>query len=129
MAFKVCPKCEAQWETREDLLRDPAVRLVAYQPSFVDLRAGLYLFNHNCRTTLAVPVKLFWDLLPDPMYPDRLTGTKECPGHCLQPNSLAPCNCQCECVCARSILQILKEWKKDKPSENSRRKALKAAEE
>lgn len=120
MIYKTCPRCGRQWQTREAWLRDPQVTLVGYQVNFNDLKAGILLFNHDCRTTLAVKAEEFTDLYQGPMFVQRATGTDACPGHCLHRDNLGPCPAQCECVYIRNVLQQIKDWPKDEAADRQR---------
>jgi hypothetical protein len=110
--FKVCPKCGAQWPTRDHLLSDPELVLVGYQANFKAIETGILLFNHTCRTTLALQAAAFRDLYDGPVYVERATGSSECGGHCLHKEDLAPCPARCECAYVRHILQLIKAWPK-----------------
>lgn len=114
MIFKQCSKCGFQWRTREQWLRDPTLKMIGYQVNFKALDTGILLFNHNCRTTLAVLVMDFRDLYDGPVFSERATGKEDCEGRCLRQHDLAPCPARCECAYVRHILQVIKEWPKDK---------------
>lgn len=115
--FKRCTKCAVQWRTRDDFLRDPHISLVGYQVNFKILTAGYMLFNHDCKTTLALPAIVFRDLYDGPVFADNLAGGQECPGHCLYDKDLTPCPAQCECAYVRHILQEIKDWPKNRMCE------------
>lgn len=114
--FKACPKCGSQWPTREDWLSDPALELVGYQANFKAIEAGILLFNHDCRTTLALLAEEFKDLHDGPVFAERATGGSECAGHCLHQNDLEPCPARCECAYVRHILQLIRTWPKCPPA-------------
>ncbi|MFZ1984913.1 MAG: hypothetical protein WAU91_10900 [Desulfatitalea sp.] len=116
MPFKICPKCGTQWSTREELLSDPEVALVGYQANFKALKAGILLFNHICKTTLALYATGFQDLYAGPVFAERATGGSDCPGHCLRECDLEPCPARCECAYVRHILQLIKAWPKTQTS-------------
>ncbi len=107
--FKVCMTCNASWKSRNDFLADRNVKLIGYQPYFERLDAGLFLFNHVCRTTLAIPVAEFFSLYNGTIYDSRITGDG-CPGYCLHQNELDPCPSICECAFVREIIQHIREW-------------------
>jgi hypothetical protein len=111
--FKRCPKCAFQWRTRADFLSDPHVSLVGYQVNFKILTAGYILFNHHCKTTLALPAIVFRDLYDGPVFAENLAGRQECPGHCLYYEDLSLCPAECECAYVRHILQVIKGWPKN----------------
>lgn len=111
--FKVCPNCRAEWTNREQWLCDPTLKLVGYQVNFNRLKAGILMFNHSCRTTLALPVESFADLYNGPIFDNCATGTDACGGHCLHEGDLRPCPAECECAFVRHILQLIQGWPKD----------------
>lgn len=110
--FKQCPKCRHAWMSREAFLADPEIALVGYQVHFEELTAGILLFNHHCRTTLALPALVFKDLYRGPIFTERATGGADCPGHCLRQEDLDPCPTHCECAFVRHVLQTIKTWPK-----------------
>lgn len=64
--FKRCTLCETVWNTRDEFLDDPDLRLNGYQFASRDLLryrgGGLLLFTHMrrfCGTTLALSVRKF----------------------------------------------------------------------
>jgi hypothetical protein len=116
MSFKSCSKCGHVWPDRADFLADAQCRLVGYQPRFVELHAGFFLFNHICGTTLALPAEEFIDLAPGPIFRTRLRGTAACARHCLNENDLAPCPAACECAYVRAVLDRVAHWPKTPPA-------------
>jgi len=114
-SFKNCTTCNFKWRAREEFLTDPSVELVGYQVSFDELLLGLFLFNHKCGTTLAIPVNKLRDLYNGPIYSERKTGGPECPGYCLRKSELRPCPAQCECAWIRELIQIISSIKKAAP--------------
>lgn len=113
--FKECKVCRKTWEKRADLIEDNEVRLIGYQANIMAVEKGLFLFNHSCDGTLSIPACEFADLYDGPIYNERMTGSCECPGHCLYTNDLRPCPAKCDCAYVREILQLLK-----KPEQQSR---------
>jgi len=110
--FKQCPSCRRIWNDYTDFLADPCLRLIGYQVLFENLRDGLFLFNHSCGTTLAITVENLQHLHKGPVFRERATGSKSCPGLCLIPDETSPCSAKCECAYVRSILQTIKRWRK-----------------
>jgi hypothetical protein len=106
-AFKNCLVCQKSWQSREDFINDPEIRLIGYQANFIAIETGLFFFNHSCDGTLALAVETFGDLYPGPIYAERKTGSEECPGYCLHSSNLKPCPARCECAYVREILQLL----------------------
>lgn len=112
MVFKVCPNCGARWIRRDDFLSDPDLSLVGYQVHFEELTAGLMLFNHVCRGTLALHAGEFQDLYTGPIFVEKATGSDVCPGYCLHKKDLRPCPAHCECAFFREVIQCIQQWPK-----------------
>jgi hypothetical protein len=113
--FKTCLVCRFNWPDRNHFIEDPDIELVGYQVHFRDLDKGLFIFNHHCKTSLAVPVGLFKDLHEGPIFKKSMTGTDECPEFCLRESELKLCPVECECAFVRDIIQLIKTWPKRKP--------------
>ena len=88
------------------------MKLVGYQVNFEELVAGLFLFNHECGTTLALPAQAFTNLYNGPVFQTRLTGQRACRKHCLKEDDLGRCPAKCECAFVREIVALAKEWPK-----------------
>ena len=99
--FKICPKCFFAWPRRVDFLNDPGLEVIGYQVNFSALGAGIFLFNHDCYGTLAIPADAFQDLYDGPIFKARATGSQTCPGSCLYEEDLTQCPAQCECAYGR----------------------------
>ncbi|MFZ2655821.1 MAG: hypothetical protein WAX69_12900 [Victivallales bacterium] len=112
--FKKCSGCGASWSDRSLFLSDPKVSLVGYQVHFQDLELGLFLFNHECGSTISIEAKNFTDLYKGPVFKDKKTGTGQCGGLCLHSEELSPCPARCECAYVREVLSIIDSWKKDR---------------
>ena len=110
--FKICSKCGTRWDSRESFMEDPAISLVGYQVNFIELQLGLILFNHQCKTTIAIEAEAFMDLYKGEVYTERLTGNEECPGYCLHKSELRRCPLKCECASVREVVHILGNWPK-----------------
>jgi hypothetical protein len=110
--FKRCPNCDYQWQERRQFLEDPGLRLLGYQVNYKKLTAGIFLFNHACRGTLAIAATDFSDLYDGPVFETCATGSALCPGHCLHEDDLEPCPAECECAFVRQILHIVDTWPK-----------------
>ena len=111
--FKQCNYCKKTWKSYQQFLSDPDVKLTGYQVSFEELEAGIFLFNHSCNNTMALPADAFTHLYDGPIFKERATGAGDCPGYCLNDCELRPCMAQCECAYVREVLQIVKDWPKD----------------
>jgi len=110
MIFKKCPMCSHLWQTREEFLNSPDIKLIGYQAAFNNPEKGLYLFNHmdpNCGSTLSIQVSLFRDLYVGPVYDRPKTGTEECQRHCLNLRNLQPCSAHCSLAYIREIMQLI----------------------
>jgi hypothetical protein len=112
-AFKTCNYCQACWSDLDAFMQDPAVALVGYMPTFDDLVSGLFLFNHDCGTTLACRVGQFEHLYNGPIFRENRHGG-ECPGYCQHKSDFSPCPTQCSCAYVRDTLQIIQQWPKVK---------------
>jgi len=113
--FKICTTCSKPWNTLEDFLADPEIKLVGYQVHFEELEAGLFFFNHlyeNCYTTLAIPVKEFAKLSSRPLFSLRGKQPVCCPELCVRQGALDPCPVACECAWVREVMQTIRNWKK-----------------
>ena len=114
LKFKICPTCGTEWNSREEFLSDPDIDLVGYQVHFDELTAGLFLFNHSCKTTMSILAATFVSLYNGPIFSERATSTDSCEELCLRDDELGPCHAECECAYVREILQIIKKWPKRK---------------
>ncbi len=106
--FKKCPSCGHIWTSQDDFLVDPELAVAGYQAHLEQLPAGLFLFDHSCGTTLAVPTGDFAHLYDGPVYKQGLTDTDKCPGLCHHKERLDPCPAQCKCAYVREILQLIR---------------------
>ena len=110
--FKTCTNCEETWTSLNTFLMDPTVSLVGYMPTFDELINGLFLFNHDCGTTLACEVGLFTHLYEGPIYKESKHGSADCPGYCQNKTDFSPCPVKCNCAYVRETLQVLRNWPK-----------------
>jgi hypothetical protein len=112
--FKNCSNCDVHWPNLDAFMRDPAIELVGYMPTFDNLANGLILFNHGCGTTLACRVEQFKNLFKGPVYQINKQGGDDCPGYCQNKTDFSPCPIECSCAFVRDALQIIKQWPKSK---------------
>lgn len=105
--FKQCSLCKHEWKEREDFINDPSLTVRGYQINFNHLKEGLFLFNHACGTTLAIPAGEFTDLYDGPIFTEHKANSPECPNYCLSETDLRPCPEECECAFVRQILYIM----------------------
>lgn len=111
-SFKTCPCCQKFWESQEEFINDKKLELNGYNADFEKLESGLFYFTHqvpDCYSTMAIEVSDFLNLYSGTRYPERQTGTKGCPGYCLDSNQLSRCNALCECAFVREICHIIRE--------------------
>ena len=95
--LKICTVCNQEWHTVTDFLNDPEIEIIGYQSKFEELEDGYFLFNHNCATTLAIPVDAFSHLRNGQVFTENKAGKKDCPGYCIQKWELGTCRNSCEC--------------------------------
>lgn len=110
--FKKCPQCSTVWESQDDFISDPQLRINGYLAHMDDLELSRFYFTHtkeDCHSTLVIQAKHFLNLYSGKRYPERRTGSEECPGYCLDRNELSRCDAMCECAFNREIIQIILE--------------------
>lgn len=100
-------------------MSDEGIALVGYQANFKRLEAGVILFNHRCKSTLALSAEDFADLYDGPMFEKNVLGTDSCPGHCLHEKNMKPCPIECECAYVRNVLQKIRHWPKERIAANA----------
>jgi hypothetical protein len=110
--FKQCSSCGQIWNTREGFVGDSTIDIVGYQVNFPSLGEGLFLFNHNCRTTLTIRASEFKDLYDGSIFAERLTNSEDCPEYCLHNDNIERCPAKCECAYIREIIQVIRNWPK-----------------
>jgi hypothetical protein len=111
MAFKTCPMCQDQWDTREDFLECLNIDMLGYQARFDNPEEGIFLFNHKkigCGSTLSIQVGKLTDLYKGPRYPDPKTGTVDCSGKCVHMDDLERCEVKCAFAYIREIIQVIR---------------------
>jgi hypothetical protein len=111
--FKKCPMCGVEWTGRDRFLGDPGIRIIGYQVSFEELTEGIFLFNHSCKSTLAIKAEAFIDLYQGPNWTRRAAGSEDCPEYCLKQEELTSCPVDCECASVREVIQLIREWPKE----------------
>ena len=110
--FKQCSVCQHRWDSREDFLADPDLKIIGYQVCLDEAEEGLFLFNHICRTTLALKVFAFEDLYKGKRYDTAALGSDRCSGLCLDMTELKGCDYPCKYAYVRDILQRISKWPK-----------------
>jgi hypothetical protein len=107
--FKICSKCDYEWQTRDDFLQDASLFLIGLQAGYGKFDRGFYLFNHlaekdKCNSTIAVGVENFMSLYSGPMYETVHAGSEACSGHCAKVDDLARCSVSCRNATAREVM-------------------------
>ena len=110
--LKKCTMCNHKWYSRNDFLNDHNVIFVGYQVNFSNPEKGVFLFNHSCKRTMAIPISSFRDLYNGQIYDKALTGYEECPAYCLREDEFRVCNAKCKYAYIREIIQIIQNWEK-----------------
>jgi hypothetical protein len=110
--FKKCPNCEYEWPRQDDFLCDPNLQMAGYQVHHTEVESGLLLFNHSCRSTIAISVESVKNLYNGKVYKRQASGTKECPDFCSHKDNFEFCPVECEFAYVREIMQIIKTWPK-----------------
>lgn len=108
--FKVCAVCNGEWATRHDFLSDPSLYMIGYQSDFDHLVLGLFLFNHTCGATLALPAESFTDLHNGPIFHKNSSSTTQNPEYCLHSSTVLSCPNRCSCASTKRIMDIIAEW-------------------
>jgi len=108
-SFKICPKCDYEWQTRDDFLQDASLFLIGFQAGYAKSDKGFYLFNHlvekdTCNSTIAVDVENFMSLYNGALYEDVHAGSETCSGHCAKVDDLARCSVPCRNATAREVM-------------------------
>jgi len=111
--FKKCPLCHYHWQKREDFLADRDLEIIGYQVCFDEAKEGLFLFNHLCKTTLALKVHMFEDLyVGGARYEINAAGTDACSGFCVNMAELSTCKVHCKYAYVRHIIECIRKWPK-----------------
>lgn len=108
--FKKCLNCDHTWESLPAFIGDKSIQFIGYQAYFDQARSGLFLFNHNCDTTLAIKLTEFEELVYGKIcvthFVPRSYG---CPGHCADTSNLDGCqNSNCKGRSIRDLIQLVK---------------------
>ena len=103
--------CGKVWETFNEFLSDPDIKVNGYQAFLREPEKGLILFTHDredCGTTVSFePGRLikYYDI---PRYPESQFGTEACEGHCLVQTDLEACSQNCSMRWVRDLIQLLR---------------------
>ena len=127
MSFKICPGCGKIWNTQDDFLSDPELKIIGYKADFEKLDYGMFFFNHlqeACRSTITIEVLGFKNLYTGPVYTAKRSGLPECLGYCLKEDQLERCKEHCECGYAREIIQTIKGFHASNYSDEQERHSV-----
>ena len=97
LKFRECD-CGRSWKTRDEFLKDRYVKILGYQPDFVNHKYNHFLFVHRtkgCGQFFAVRASDFGDLREKECPNELCTGHSECPGYCLDTFDLRVCSVTC----------------------------------
>ncbi|UCD56988.1 MAG: hypothetical protein JSV16_14405 [Candidatus Hydrogenedentota bacterium] len=103
--FRKCD-CGQTWKTRDEFLHDRNVKIVGYQPDFVNHRYNHFLFHHrakSCGQYLGVRASDFSDLREKECVDDLCIGQEQCPGYCTDTLDLRICSVTCRNASDRMI--------------------------
>lgn len=106
-----CTMCDTRWDDIESFITDEELDVCGYQARFDVPSDGLILVTHmaeQCGTTLGVRVAEIRPLYDGPMYPERKTGSDECPGLCLLEGRLEDCTVECSMAWVRHVIQAMR---------------------
>lgn len=107
--FKKCGACKKVWNTADDFIYDPRVKVLWLQviPGFPD--ANCIIFEHkDCSSTVSVLTpKLRHLLKTDVEYSEDLYGTDACNNHCNTRNTMAACEKNCVNARDRELTRLL----------------------
>ena len=110
--FKTCPKCQQEWQEKQDFICDPDIKVTGYSVNYEQLEEGLFFFNHvrpGCSSTLATRAGDYTYLYTGQIADVRLTDEEGCPRYCQEADNLRRCNQNCECAFVREIIATIKE--------------------
>ncbi len=103
--FRKCD-CGHTWKTREEFLRDKKVKIVGYQPDFVNHRYNHFLFFHRlkeCGLFFGVRASEFDDLREGKCPKELGMGLEDCPGYCTDMLDLRVCSVACRNAVDREL--------------------------
>ena len=105
LEFRRC-ECGHIWKTRDELLRDKKVKIVGYQPDFINHKYNHFLFFHlakECGQFLAIRASEFSDIREKECPNELCMGKEGCPGYCTDTLDLRVCSVACRNASDREI--------------------------
>lgn len=103
--YKKCV-CGKAWKTRDSFLKDKKVKIVGYQPDFINRRYNHFLFQHkikDCGEFIGIRASDFSDLREKGCPKDVCMGQEGCPGYCLDTFDLRVCSVTCRNATDREV--------------------------
>lgn len=103
--YRTCD-CGKTWKTRNAFLRDKAVKIIGYQPDFVNHKYNHFLFHHRakgCGVFFGVRASDFSDLREKGCPNELCFGHDECPGYCMDTFDMRVCSVTCRNATDRVI--------------------------
>ncbi len=125
--FKTCGSCRKIWETWQDFVLDPGIRILGFQAVEGLSDANLIVFEHRCGSSISLLAKRLRHLLPTPDEETRLPvlfGSDECRRHCRLIEDLESCDRPCANSRDRRLIQLLLSMKRDRPHKSRRARSV-----
>ncbi|RJP71842.1 MAG: hypothetical protein C4532_06955 [Candidatus Abyssobacteria bacterium SURF_17] len=104
-SYRTC-ECGHAWKTRDDFLRDKNVKIVGYQPDFVNHKYNHFLFQHTmkgCGQFLGVRASDFQELREKECANELCFAKEQCPGYCKNTLDLRVCSVNCRNASDRMV--------------------------
>ena len=103
--FRTCV-CGETWKTRDEFLRDKNVRILGYQPDFINHKYNHFLFQHRvkgCGDLFGIRASDFSDLREKECPNELCFGHDDCPGYCIDAFDLRVCSITCRNASDRKV--------------------------
>ncbi len=104
-AFAECSECSKIWKSKKDFLKDTDITIAGYIANFTDYCKGTFLFAHNCKGFINLPVEKFLDIYREYLNNQTNKETTECPGYCDEHHTLSHCISNCNTIMIKEIIQ------------------------
>jgi hypothetical protein len=107
--FLVCGSCRRSWQSWDEFVVDPQLRLLGLQAVISTPDANVLVFEHRCGSSVSILTRRLRHLLSDPPAEDwpSLRGTDACPGHCLSLADLDACEMPCSNARDRDLIKLV----------------------